>query len=84
MKRALAHGKFLPRKSVWCALASLLGAMQHSAGQSTGAIFVAIAARPILAIHAGTIVEVTGVSDPGDYGPVVAQPSVPLSVKVTL
>ena len=43
---------------------------------ATGAIFVAIAARPILAIHAGTIVEVTGVSDPGDYGPVVAQPHV--------
>jgi hypothetical protein len=43
---------------------------------ATGAIFVAIAARPILPIHAGTIVEVTGVSDPGDYGPVVAQPRI--------
>jgi len=40
---------------------------------STGAIFVAVAARPILPIHAGSLVEVTGVSDPGDFGPVVAE-----------
>ncbi len=45
---------------------------------STGAIFVAIAARPILSIHAGSLVELTGVSDPGDFGPVIGQPHVRL------
>jgi signal transduction histidine kinase/DNA-binding response OmpR family regulator len=40
---------------------------------STGAIFVAVAARPILPIHAGSLIEVTGVSDPGDFGPLIGQ-----------
>jgi len=40
---------------------------------STGAIFVAVAARPILPIHAGSLVDLTGVSDPGDFGPLIAQ-----------
>jgi len=43
---------------------------------STGAIFVAVAARPILPIHAGSLVEVTGVSDPGDFGPLVGNSQV--------
>ena len=43
---------------------------------STGAIFVAVSARPILPIHAGSLVELTGVSDPGDFGPLIAQPHV--------
>jgi signal transduction histidine kinase/CheY-like chemotaxis protein len=43
---------------------------------SSGAIFVAVAARPILPIHAGSLVEVTGVSDPGDFGPVIGEPRV--------
>ncbi len=43
---------------------------------STGAIFVAVSARPILPVHAGSVVELTGVSDPGDFGPVVSQPLV--------
>lgn len=43
---------------------------------STGAIFVAVAARPILPIHAGSLVEVTGVSDPGDFGPLIGEPHV--------
>src|ERR1039457_6012583 len=43
---------------------------------STGAIFVAVSARPILPIHAGSLVELTGLSDPGDFGPLIAQPHV--------
>jgi diguanylate cyclase (GGDEF)-like protein len=33
----------------------------------TGCIFVAISTRPILSLQAGTLVEITGVSGPGDY-----------------
>ena len=43
---------------------------------ATGAIFVAVSARPILPVHAGALVEVSGLSDPGDFGPVVSQPQV--------
>ena len=38
---------------------------------STGAIFVAVPTRPILPIRAGTLVDVAGVSGPGDYAPIV-------------
>lgn len=38
---------------------------------STGSIFVALPSRPILPLTAGTAVDVTGVSGPGDYAPVV-------------
>ena len=40
---------------------------------STGAIFAAVSARPILPIHAGSLVDLTGVSDPGDFGTLIAQ-----------
>src|ERR1035438_7067577 len=33
---------------------------------ATGAVFVAVSARPILPIHAGSLVDLTGVSGPGD------------------
>jgi diguanylate cyclase (GGDEF)-like protein len=37
----------------------------------SGGVFVSIPARPILSIKPGTLVEITGVSAPGDYAPVV-------------
>jgi hypothetical protein len=43
---------------------------------SSGCIFVAVAARPVLPLHAGTAVEVEGVSGPGDFAPIVGQPKV--------
>jgi signal transduction histidine kinase/DNA-binding response OmpR family regulator len=43
---------------------------------ATGAVFVAVSARPILPIHAGSLVDLTGVSGPGDFGPVIARPRV--------
>jgi signal transduction histidine kinase/CheY-like chemotaxis protein len=38
---------------------------------STGAIFAAIPSRPILPLRAGTVVDLSGVSGPGDFAPVV-------------
>src|ERR1039457_2716986 len=38
---------------------------------STGAIFVSVPVRPILSLRAGTIIDVSGVSGPGDYAPIV-------------
>jgi signal transduction histidine kinase/DNA-binding response OmpR family regulator len=38
---------------------------------STGAIFVSIPVRPILPLHAGTIIDLSGVSGAGDYAPIV-------------
>src|SRR5271157_1546598 len=38
---------------------------------ATGAIFAAIPSRPILPLHAGAIVDLSGVSGPGDFAPVV-------------
>jgi signal transduction histidine kinase/DNA-binding response OmpR family regulator len=43
---------------------------------ATGAIFVVVAARPILPIHGGSLIELTGISDPGDFGPVIVQPRI--------
>jgi len=43
---------------------------------STGAIFAAVPARPVLPIHAGSLVDLTGVSGPGDFGPVIDRPHV--------
>jgi len=43
---------------------------------ATGGIFVAVAAKPILPIHAGSLIELRGVSDPGDFGPLIAQPEI--------
>ena len=38
---------------------------------STGSIFVTIPSRPILPIQAGSVVDVTGVTGPGDFAPIV-------------
>ena len=40
----------------------------------TGGIFVSVPARPILPLRAGTLVDVAGVSGPGDFAPVVDRP----------
>src|SRR3984957_7257758 len=37
----------------------------------SGGVFVSVPARPILDIKPGTLVDITGVSAPGDYAPVV-------------
>ncbi len=38
---------------------------------STGSIFIGLPPRPILNLHAGTLVEVTGISGAADYAPVI-------------
>jgi diguanylate cyclase (GGDEF)-like protein len=38
---------------------------------STGSIFISVAPRPILPLHAGSLVDVVGLSGPGDYAPIV-------------
>jgi diguanylate cyclase (GGDEF)-like protein len=38
---------------------------------ATGAIFARLPARPILALPSGTLVDLVGVSGPGDYAPIV-------------
>lgn len=38
---------------------------------ATGCVYVAVPVRPILPLKAGTLVEITGVSGPGDYASVV-------------
>ena len=38
---------------------------------ATGGIFVAVPARPALPLHEGTLVEISGVSGPGEFAPVV-------------
>jgi signal transduction histidine kinase len=43
---------------------------------ATGGIFVRLAPRSILPIHAGTLVEVSGVTDPGGFAPIIIQPLV--------
>ncbi|MFI5097091.1 MAG: response regulator [Candidatus Acidiferrales bacterium] len=40
---------------------------------SSGCIFVLIPSKPILPMHAGTLVDVAGVSGPGDFAPIVEQ-----------
>jgi len=40
---------------------------------SSGCIFVSIPSRPILPIHAGTLIDIEGVSGAGDYAPVIVQ-----------
>jgi signal transduction histidine kinase/DNA-binding response OmpR family regulator len=40
---------------------------------STGCIFVAVPAQPVLPLHAGTEIDVHGVSGPGDFAPIVDQ-----------
>jgi signal transduction histidine kinase/DNA-binding response OmpR family regulator len=43
---------------------------------ATGAIFVSVPRRPILPIRAGTLVDVVGVSGPGDFAPTVDRATV--------
>jgi len=38
---------------------------------STGCIVVLVPSRPILPIHAGTLVDLKGASEPGNYAPIV-------------
>ncbi len=42
----------------------------------TGGIMVALPLRPVLPIHAGTLLEIRGVTAPGDYAPIVDHASV--------
>ena len=39
----------------------------------TGSIYVDMAPKPTLAVHAGSVVEVSGVSDPAGFAPIVGQ-----------
>jgi diguanylate cyclase (GGDEF)-like protein len=43
---------------------------------STGEVFVAPGFEPILPLHAGSRVEVSGVTDPGGYAPIVANSAI--------
>ena len=40
---------------------------------SSGCIFVAIPSKPILPIHAGSVIDIEGISGPGDFAPIVDQ-----------
>jgi signal transduction histidine kinase/CheY-like chemotaxis protein len=39
----------------------------------SGCIFVSIPSKPVLPIHAGTVIDIEGVSGPGDFAPIVEQ-----------
>jgi diguanylate cyclase (GGDEF)-like protein len=43
---------------------------------STGSIYVQAATSPILPLHTGSFVEVTGVTDPGGFAPIVIRPTI--------
>jgi diguanylate cyclase (GGDEF)-like protein len=43
---------------------------------ATGGIFVKSGAHTILPIHAGSVVEVSGVTDPGGYAPIIVGPRI--------
>jgi len=43
---------------------------------ATGCIFVKLPSQPVLKLQAGDIVEVSGVSGPGDFAPIVDRPQV--------
>ncbi len=43
---------------------------------ASGAIFVAVPARPVLPMRAGTLIDVSGVSGPGDFAPIIERPSI--------
>src|ERR1035437_8070008 len=43
---------------------------------ATGSIFIGLPPHPILSLHAGTLVEVTGISGRGDYAPLILHGSV--------
>ena len=43
---------------------------------ATGSIFVSVPLRPILPLHAGTLVEIVAVTAPGDFAPILDRASV--------
>jgi len=43
---------------------------------ATGSIFVSVPKRPVVAVHAGTLIDLEGVSAPGDFAPIVDQPKI--------
>ncbi|MGB8493160.1 MAG: response regulator [Candidatus Acidiferrum sp.] len=43
---------------------------------STGCIFAALPPRPILPLRAGTMIDLEGISAPGDFAPIVDQPKI--------
>ena len=43
---------------------------------ATAGIFVAIPAKPILPLRAGTLIDITGVTGPGDFAPIVDGPEI--------
>jgi len=43
---------------------------------STGCIFVALPPRPILPLRAGTMIDLEGISGPGDFAPIVDHPKI--------
>ena len=43
---------------------------------SSGSIFVAVPSQPVLPIHAGTLVEIDGFTDAGDFAPIVDHPRI--------
>jgi signal transduction histidine kinase/ActR/RegA family two-component response regulator len=51
---------------------------------STGSIFVSIPSRPILPLRVGTIVEVSGFTDPGDFAPTLQDGTVQVAGQGTI
>ncbi|MGH7172221.1 MAG: histidine kinase dimerization/phospho-acceptor domain-containing protein, partial [Gemmataceae bacterium] len=43
---------------------------------ASGGVFVSVPDRPILPIHAGTLIDISGVTASGDYAPIVAHASI--------
>ena len=43
---------------------------------ATGSIFVGLPHGPILPLHAGSVVEVSGVTDPGGFAPIIVKPEI--------
>jgi diguanylate cyclase (GGDEF)-like protein len=43
---------------------------------ATGSIFVKLPHGPILPLHAGSVVEVSGVTDPGGFAPIIVKPEI--------
>ena len=43
---------------------------------TSGCIFVALPAQPALPLHPGTVVEIAGLSGPGDFAPIVEDPRI--------
>ncbi len=42
----------------------------------SGSIFVALPLEPVLPLQSGDLIEVTGVTGPGDYAPIIAEPHI--------